>query len=225
MTANRNDSVTKILFVGNSYTSRNDLPRLVAKLAATTEAPRRVVVESIVAGGASLRRHWNAGIVQQALARATWDFVVLQEQSTLPLKSPKRYHENVRLCAAEIAKWPSRLVLYLTWARQQAPQTQEAITAAVEAIGAEVGALVVPVGRAWDAALRDDPGLDLYVQDGSHPSVAGSYLAACTFIATLFDQRPSDTSVSDRSNIDRALAARLHAIAWRFRRSAVPQDG
>ncbi len=211
------EAPTRILFIGNSYTSRNALPRLVAALAATAHDPGRVDVDAIVAGGASLRRHWNAGKAQQALASTAWDCVVLQEQSTLPVKNSVRYHENVRLFAAEIAKHGASTVLYLTWPRQHAPQSQAAITHAVEAIAEEVGARVVPVGPVWQMAMREDPGLALYVEDGSHPSAAGSYLAACVFFATLFDQRPVGTAVSDRLKLDRNTAARLQALAWASR--------
>ncbi len=206
--------LTRILFIGNSYTTRNQLPRLLVDLAATAEQPTQVEVATIFAGGASLRRHWNTGTAQKALANTRWDYVVLQEQSTLPVKNAQRYHENVRLFAAEIAKHGAKIALYLTWSRQQVPQTQHQITRAVEDIAAEIGARVVPVGPAWHAAMRDEPGLVLYEDDGSHPTAAGSYLAACVFLVSLFDQRPYGWSVSDRLKIDRALADRLQDVAW-----------
>jgi hypothetical protein len=217
MTASADRSPTRILFIGNSYTSRNQLPRLLVDLAAAAEHAARVETDAIVAGGASLRRHWNAGVAQKALTASAWDYVVLQEQSTLPLKNPIRYHENVRLFAAEIAKHGARTVLYLTWSRQQAPQTQTAITRAVEDIAAEVGARVVPVGPVWHDATREHPDLTLYADDGSHPTPAGSYLGACVFLVSLFGQRPLGWSVSDGLKIDRAVAARLQAFAWSAR--------
>jgi hypothetical protein len=216
MTPNASQS-TRILFIGNSYTTRNQLPRLLVDLAATAEQPTRVEVATIFAGGASLRRHWNAGNAQNALANTTWDYVVLQEQSTLPVKNAQRYHENVRLFAAEIAKHGAKIALYLTWSRQKAPQNQDQITRAVVEIAAEVGAWVVPVGPAWHAAMREDPSLVLYEDDGSHPTAAGSYLAACVFLVSLFDQRPCGWSVSDRLKIDRAVAGKLHEVARAFR--------
>jgi len=149
---------TRILFIGNSYTTRNNLPRLVAGLAADAEASREVQVETIFAGGASLRRHWNAGVAQRTLAARRFDVVVLQEQSTLPVKNRARYHDNVRLFAAEVAGHGARVALYLTWSRQQAPHTQELITNAVEEIAAEIGAAVVPAGpRAAPPATPDLP--------------------------------------------------------------------
>ena len=204
----------RILFVGNSYTSRNNLPDLVSDLAA---AAATVLTEAIVAGGASLKRHWNAGKVRAALARASWDYVVLQEQSTLPWKSPQRYHESVRLFDAEIRAHSARTALYLTWSRREMPEKQEAITGAVNTIAAEIGAIVVPVGPAWHFAMKRDPGIALYVEDGSHPSPAGSYLAACVFLGSLLDERAAGWSVSDALGLERAAAERLQSIAWEVR--------
>src|SRR6516162_5144393 len=89
-----NDSL-KVLFIGNSFTARNDLPGLVARLALA----RGKVLEHrlISAGGASLRRHWNAGEALNAISDGGFNLVALQEQSTLPIKNARRMHENVRL--------------------------------------------------------------------------------------------------------------------------------
>jgi hypothetical protein len=160
-------------------------------------------------------------VAQKALEAATWDFVVLQEQSTLPLKNAKRYHENVRLFDAEITKCGAKTVLYLTWSRQQSPATQGDLTRAVEEIGAEINARVVPVGPAWHTAMREIAGLNLYVDDGSHPSAAGSYLAACVFFVRLFDESPRDESVFGSLRLDPAIASQLQKIAWDHRAGAV----
>src|SRR5450631_3277379 len=77
----------RILFIGNSYTSRNNLPGLLRGLGADAAPPIAIETEAIVAGGASLRRHWNAGAALQRLNASRWDYVVLQDQSTLPVKN------------------------------------------------------------------------------------------------------------------------------------------
>jgi hypothetical protein len=205
--------VTRMLFIGNSYTSRNRLPWLLADMAAAADPPRPVHVDAIVAGGASLRRHWNAGVALQAMDKAGWDYVVLQEQSTLPLKNRERYHDNVRLFAAEIARRDAAVVLYLTWSRRQSPHSQDALTRAVEEIGIEIGALIIPVGPAWHAALREHPDIALYADDGSHPTAACSYLAACVFHVTLFDEPPPGEAVAERLKLDRVTARRLRDVA------------
>jgi hypothetical protein len=140
---------------------------------------------------------------------------VLQEQSTLPVKNRARYHENVRLFAAEIAKNGASTSLYMTWARQNAPETQDTITRAVEDIAAEVDARVVPVGTAWKMAASEIPDLQLYVADGSHPSVAGSFLAACVFHVSLYDEPPEGRAVAESRGIPADEAVALQALAWR----------
>jgi hypothetical protein len=204
---------TRLLFVGNSFTARNGLPHVLVDLAAAAADPLDVEVESIIAGGASLRRHWNAGVAQRALEASRFDWVVLQEQSTLPIKNAQRYHENVRLFAPLVAAHGAWLALYLTWSRAHAPDTQALLDDAVEAIGAELAARVVPVGRVWHDALEDDPPIALYMPDGSHPNATGSYLAACTFLVTLLGRAPNGFAVSDALGIERGVAARVHAHA------------
>jgi hypothetical protein len=181
------DSV-KLLFVGNSFTQRNDLPALLASLAAARGLS--LEHELISAGGASLRTHWNAGHAAKAIAQGRYDYVVLQEQSTLPVKNAQRMAENVRLFDAAIQSAGSRTVLYMTWARQHSPDSQQAISDAYTSIGKELGAVVVPVGLAWQKfqAQHDQP--QLYDRDQSHPTPAGSYLAACVFLAVLFKANP-----------------------------------
>jgi hypothetical protein len=216
MAAHPDTMPSRILFIGNSYTSRNQLPRLLVDLAAAAAHPRRVEFELIFAGGASLKRHWNAGIARERLAKQSWNYVVLQEQSTLPVKNAARYHENVRLFAPEIVRRGAKTALYLTWARRQAPDTQGSITRAVEEIAVEVDALVVPVGPAWHAFMARHSDVMLYTDDGSHPTAAGSYLAACVFLGSLFGEAPHGFSVSDPLRIDRAVAAMLHAVASEY---------
>jgi hypothetical protein len=85
----------KMLFIGNSFTQRNNVPGLLAELAAARDIC--VKHELISVGGASLRNHWNAGRAAKAIEMGGYDYVVLQEQSTLPVKNAKRMAENVRL--------------------------------------------------------------------------------------------------------------------------------
>jgi hypothetical protein len=188
MARSKPSQTVKILFIGNSFTQRNNVPGLLADLASARGVT--VAHDLISAGGASLRRHWNDGRAAAAIANGGYDYVVLQEQSTLPIKNAKRMAENVRLFAEPIHAAGSQLVLYLTWARSHAPESQQAITDAYTSIGAELGAIVVPVGLAWQSFLAKHDGPVLHDRDQSHPTLAGSYLAACVFLAALLKQTP-----------------------------------
>jgi len=108
----------RILFIGNSFTARNNLPGLLAGLA----AERGITIEHrlISAGGASLRQHLNAGKALSEIATGNYDTVVLQEQSTLPAKNPTRMHENIRDFHTAISAAGAETALYMTWSRKNA---------------------------------------------------------------------------------------------------------
>ena len=79
----------RMLWIGNSYTSYNDLPLLVQQYArAHATAPLDITFNSALTGGASLtghaRKHEVADLLGEAGADHAWDVVVLQDQSRVP---------------------------------------------------------------------------------------------------------------------------------------------
>src|SRR5947199_3433418 len=113
-TRGRGGAPLNVLVIGKSFTARHDLPGLVARLAAARG--RSLRHRLISAGGASLRTHWNAGAALQAIREGHYDRVVLQEQSTLPVKNFRRMHENVRLFDEAIRAAGAETILYMIWA-------------------------------------------------------------------------------------------------------------
>jgi hypothetical protein len=200
-----------MLFIGNSFTQRHNLPGVLAGMAAARDLC--VKHELISRGGASLRSHWNSGVAAKAIETGCYDYVVLQEQSTLPLKNAKRMAENVRRFDESIKRAGSKTVLYMTWARKHTPEAQQAITDAYNTIGDELGAIVVPVGLAWQSFLARHDKPVLYDRDQSHPTLAGSYLAACVFLAVLLKQKPVGVE-SGAAGLDKQDMAVLQAAVW-----------
>jgi hypothetical protein len=149
-----------------------------------------------------------------ALADSQWDVVILQEQSTLPIKNTKRFHENVREVQELTAGSGAGTGLYQTWARQAAPETQKILNAAYETIALEIGARLIPVGAAWQAALQMQNDLPFYDSDGSHPAPLGSYLAACVFVAHLWEKDPRGLLVPSALKIEEDHAALVRDAAW-----------
>ncbi len=190
----------RILFVGNSYTYFNNLPQMLSGLAASAKPPQTIETEMITVGGATLKSLWAGGKPQAALASGKWNYVVLQEQSTLgptrmvdgvvQINDPKDFQASVRTIDPEIKKAGAKPLLYMTWARKDTPEKQSLLTDAYQNIGKELGDKVAPVGLAWQAALKARPDLELHVADKSHPNPSGSYLAACVFYATVFGKSP-----------------------------------
>lgn len=200
-----------VLFVGNSFTARNDLPGMVAALAGAAGASFHHRLISV--GGASLRTHWNKGEAAAAIRAGGYDYVVLQEQSTLPVKNAERMRENVRLFDEVIRGAGAKTALYMTWARRHAPETQQAITDAYASAARETGATLIPVGVAWQRYLAAHDRPVLHDRDGSHPTPAGTFLAACVFFAIFF--RRSPVAVPAQVNgLEPADVRLLQQAAW-----------
>lgn len=99
----------RVLFVGNSFTHQNDLPGLTARLAASTRPPRALETQLVEEGGATLKRHWEAGRALEAIRKGKWDYVVLQGQGSLSTAAAN----TVPLAPEEPARvnWRLRYVL------------------------------------------------------------------------------------------------------------------
>ncbi len=152
----------RVLFIGNSYTSTNDLPQMIAQLAKAGRQPA-FKYALLTPGGTTLQQHWEGREAKALIRSQPWDSVVLQEQSTMPLSNPERTVEYARRLHAEIKPTGAKTVLYLTWARQAKPETQTQLNNVYRKASQETGS-GAPVGMAWAAALKDDPKLVLQRQ-------------------------------------------------------------
>ncbi len=200
--------VTRMLFLGNSYTGANSLPTLVEQVA--TSMGDTVDASSNMPGGHTLAMHTTNTTSQALIASTPWDFVVLQEQSQLPSFPQGQVDVEVLPYAAQLVDAIrandscTTPVFYMTWGRQNGDQQNCANWPPVCTYAGMYGLLrerylqmatantaaCAPAGAAWDLVRAMHPGIALYVQDGSHPSLAGSYLVACTMYATCFRRSP-----------------------------------
>lgn len=227
---------TEALFLGNSYTARNDLPGLVEGLAAS--GGHSMSTSRNTPGGNTLGAPQSNGSPHSSnstslglISSSPWDVVVLQEQSYLPtLAFPRNqymYPGAQSLEAAIHANDPNtRILLYQTWGRRDGGQfcwnscqnfadfdaMQDELTSAYDGCASLIGAEVAPVGEAWRLARALQPGIVLHVGDGSHPNVAGSYLAACVFYGRIFDESP--VGLSFDAGLPASEAAFLQEVAW-----------
>ena len=186
--------VSRVLFIGNSYTAVNDLPGVLRELGKSAQSPVTFEVAQHTPGGTSWETHDADPAVEQLIQQG-WDTVVLQDQSAQPWFAKGIKPALVSL-DAKIESTGAETVLYMTWGRVQDPNIyppnyamEMAVNNYYERHAGTVGARVAPVGRAWERALRD-PAQSLHAPDGSHPNERGTYLAACVFYTTLTEQSP-----------------------------------
>ena len=206
-------SVTKkVLFLGNSYTYVNNLPQMLADVANSNGDV--LVFDSNTPGGYTLEQHALNTTSLNKIMLGTWDDVVLQEQSQLPSFSDPEVATMVFPFAHKldsiILKYNpcAETVFYMTWGRKNGDASNCAVWPPVctysgmdsllhlryVQMATDNHGIVSPVGALWKYIRQNFPAIELYSADESHPSVAGTYAAACSFYATVFKKDPSSIS-------------------------------
>lgn len=215
----------RVLFVGNSYYYyNNSLHNHVSNLvkAADPTLGAKLQFKSATIGGSALHQHNIAHLTEPGRIGVSKPFqwVVMQGGSGEPLSVARR--EVFRKTAASHAELVKarggQVALYMTHVyvkphKQQKATNIQATESLYVEVGNEIGALVIPVGLAFEEAYRRDPDLKLHHPDGTHPSLLGTYLAACTTYAVLYAQTPVGNVYRAEGAIDEALATRLQQVA------------
>lgn len=195
------DSV-RILWIGNSFTFYNDVPKMVEEMGKLNGIP--VSTSRVLKGGEKFSGHLQNPELHQQLEKGGWDYVVLQEFSSTPAYSTKYVAENILPYAAQIDSIAKKYspdvetVYYMTWGHKygNTRQTdyplddtyetmQDRITTTYTDMAYENGGTLAPVGIAWKNIRKNYPEIELYIEDNFHPTLAGSYLAANTLFGTM----------------------------------------
>jgi uncharacterized protein DUF4886 len=211
----------RILFLGNSYTYVNDLPGTLTQLAKS--GGKHVETEMVAEGGLMLADHAGNSATLDKIASTKWDYVVLQEQSQTPSVEQGRVNQMypaARTLVSKIKAAGSTPLFFMTWGHRNGwPENglpnyasmQSQISSGYTRIAQELAAPVAPVGNAWALAVQQHPELELWQEDGSHPSEQGTYLAACVFYAVIFKESPE--GLRFRGNLSKEIAQTLQALA------------
>ena len=220
-----------VLFIGNSYTYYNDLPEMFASLCRANGEDVRV--DAVTGGGRRLYECLNlfgddlkagdgmADRIAALMAETEYDVLFLQDHSCLPILNPEVFLAGVVGLSSIVGAW--RTVLYATWGRGDGSHTLEehgwtrlsmthALDRAYRAAAEYAHAEVSPVGYCFVAVADALPHVDLYDPDLSHPSYAGSCVAALAHYKTVFGEMPTDlSSLSLDADTAHALSAIVDA--------------
>lgn len=217
--------IKRVLFLGNSYTAVNNLPDLVSKFAASTGDS--VFTALSTPGGFTLQGHSNLQASLNLIQQPGWDFVVLQEQSQLPAFPQSQVDVDMFPFAKKLdslihlSNPCAKVVFFRTWGRQNGDQANcpnwppvctysgmdSLLALRYRQMADSNQALLCPVGEVWKKVRFTYPQVTLYQSDGSHPEIAGSYLAAVSFYTIFFQKNPELGRF--KSTLDSATASIL----------------
>jgi|FLOH01.1.fsa_nt_gi hypothetical protein len=207
----------KVLYLGNSHTFWNELPQMTADLALSNGDT--IIFEANTPGGCTLGHPENGHLfnpVSRALIDSlNWDYVILQEHSLFAVIN---YYRDTYMYPGAKALDSlikenyncTKTIMQLIWGKKQGGQycinthcsieyndfahMQDSLTTEYLRLVDTLSCILAPTGVAWKQSITNGDPVELFDFDESHPSLAGSYLAACVYYAIMFQKSPEGIS-------------------------------
>ena len=192
----------RILMLGNSYTSANHLPLMLAEMTGAE-------VVAHTRGGARLAEQLNPATklgnkTLKALHDEKWDYVIVQEMSNGPITSKEKFMTNLSKLCGLIRENGAIPVLFATWAYEKngkqlkkfGMEYEDMICSMKETFreaAKRTSCLLADVTTAFEQQAET---VKLYAPDGSHPSETGSKIAARTIAKVIWNDQKRKKEVS-----------------------------
>jgi hypothetical protein len=221
------------MFIGNSFFYYNNgMPGHVSLLEKADDPGHKsdYAAAMVTIGGSNLQWH---DVESYFRPNAIGSFGFDENNNIIPTKREKLYeaavlmdcsqcpiHPQLKSVFTEYAKKDADIVrshgatpvFFMSWAYADKPEMTAQLAEAYTVAGNANNALVIPAGLAFARARARQPELNLYAPDKRHPSLAGTYLAACTSFAALSGRSPVGNPY--HAGIDEPTAKFLQQIAW-----------
>ena len=217
----------RVLCIGNSFTYYNDSHQWLCDIAKSEG--KNLSATSVTVGGYSLYRHLVHDKTQSAILDGDYDFVLLQDQSQTPARcaalgrkgrpiarDARQLAERIRIYSPDAHIWVEQ-----TWAYPHGnyggfgsmERFDSLLRRGAKKMARSAHAKVSPIGDGFIIARRERPDINLYTEDGSHPSPSGTYLKCCVNYLMLYATPFSAQTAT--CGIDAGQAAYLRSVAER----------
>jgi hypothetical protein len=203
------EDVASILYVGNSFLSfNNGIGWHVSRLHASTNPARRLRSTSAAITGGGLDWHDVDSYFRPNAIGAysfdeannvvfnrhdrLFDVVLMMDCSQCPIhpRLKAAFHASAAKSSEAVRRNGAKPAFLMTWAYEDRPEMTVQLAEAYTIAGNDNDALVIPVGLAFAESSSGRADIRLHMDDRSHPTLAGTYLAACTVYAGLFGRSP-----------------------------------
>lgn len=143
-----------------------------------------------------------------------FDATMMMDCSQCPIhpKLQSIFYEYAKKHSETLRKHGSEPILFMSWAYSDVPAMTEQLAAEYIKAGQQNNALVVPAGYAFANSVAKRPDVSLIIADKRHPSLAGTYLAACTVLASVYKINPIGSKYL--AGLSPEVAKHLQTVAW-----------
>lgn len=143
-----------------------------------------------------------------------FDIAIMMDCSQCPIHPQLKsvFLEYAKKHSDTVRKHGAKPVFFMSWAYSDAPEMTAQLAEAYTQAANDNNVFVIPAGLAFARSIAQQPELNLYVPDKRHPSLMGTYLAACTTYAALFKKSP--VGLKYTAGLDEPTARFLQTVAW-----------
>ena len=154
-----------------------------------------------------------------------FDAVLMMDCSQCPIHPTlgPLFHEFAKKHSDTVRRRGAEPVLFMSWAYSDKPEMTEPLAAEYVKAGKDNRALVVPAGLAFAESVKQRPPLSLIIADKRHPTLAGTYLAACTVLASVYQVNPVGNRYT--AGLPAEVAAHLQSVAWETAKAFHAREG
>jgi hypothetical protein len=200
-----------VLFIGNSYTHYNGMPKMFEKLA--TSKGKKVYADSIAVSNSTLKLHTERASTWAKMKTRKWDVVFIQgfsrelAQDSATVATETMPYAKMLIDSLKKYSPCSDIYFYMTWGyyegygNDERNNSYEKMQASVRRGYMQMSKAfaypVAPVGMVWQQVRKNHPEIPLYRDDKEHPNPNGSFIAACTFYASIFRESPLGGSATE----------------------------
>jgi hypothetical protein len=213
----------KVLFIGNSFTSQNDLPALFSQL--SQSSGENVIVASHMPGGISvgdvsqgISAHMNNPLVYSLIRSNNWDYLVLQDNQGRFCLGYGQFPSSSLVIEGHLKIRDSLLYYHpcahMIWYAGFGPKdgyppyasTGSALIDTIyqnyQFLRDTAGQIIAPIGPAFQRIIHNYPTINLWDTDDVHPSLNGSFLIANVLYTTIFKKSPIHCTYNPDLNAD-----------------------
>lgn len=226
------DAPVSAIYVGNSFFYyNNSMHGHVGQLAAaTTPALKMRGVSATISGSgwdwhdvasyfrpnavSSYSFDRNNNIVFNDPKEKLFDVAIMMDCSQCPVHPQLKtvFNDYAKKHSDTVRKFGTKPIFFMSWAYADKPEMTAQLAEAYTLAANANDAFVIPAGLAFARSIAKKPELNLYAPDKRHPSLAGTYLGACTVYASLFKKSP--VGLKYIGGLDEATATHLQNVAW-----------
>jgi len=211
----------KVLILGNSLVSTNDLPDIISDIAQSMD--KNLILESSTIQGGRVITHISLLEKNNLLTSDSWTTVIVNPQTYEVMREDWRntyFYPGMDELYDMMGNKSGNLALFLLWGHREPNayipyDNYEEMQTVIDKVSREYASTksigLVPVGAAWRKVIEDNNEISLY-WDSVHPSYSGSYLSACVIFSWLYNESTEGCTFIGELQSDEANY--LQKIAW-----------